>query len=255
MNIDKVAVILTGRETVYLQWFVSKMKYHASEYTTRVFHSYSVGGPWTPIASGLRDAYSFRHTIQRRGRWDIPYYYIEITHRPSSQTVTSEVVFPEHPPDSKAIGISKKLEQRLRGEYGVETYFFKLRVEGEVDTEAFDKTLGRPTGKPGSSFGHKYKGAFYDPVHMWAKIGIDPWVLNVLSISSIGANQSSGWVARVPLITSGDMFVERNTNRRWRVGNQVQRFDRRLTLFRQVFVLNEIPLRDPEYDVAIPGQE
>lgn len=253
MKISNIEVVLSGRNTVFLQWQTTGLIGHPSEYDTQIRFSYSESGPWILIAKELVDVYSYRHTIDRRDRWSTPFYRIDIVHKPTGKTISSDIVYPRHPPDMRAIGIRRKLDRLLQGEYGVEVFFLKLRIEGEVDEETFDTVLQRPTGRRGSAFGHKYRGGFYSPIHLWAKIGIDPRILQPLVVSSLAVNQSGCWIASEPLLTPGDMIVERHTNKRWRVGQHVQRYARRQTLFRQTCLLDEIPIGDPEYEVVIDG--
>ena len=251
MHITNPEIVVSGRDAVFLQWGVDDLLSDPAHIETQIRFSYSEAGPWEPIAKGLRDAYCFRHTIDRQSRWGTPFYIIDVIDHNLNRTVSSEVVHPRHPPSMRAIGIRKKLQQRLRGEYGVEVYFLKLRVEGEVDDESFDPVMGKPTGKQGASFGHRYKGAYYNPMPIWAKVGIDDFILRLLSVSSVAVNQSACWIASEPLLSPNDMIVEKYTNKRWRVGRQVRRYADRQTLFRQACILDQIPVSDPEYDVEV----
>lgn len=253
MRITNIEIVLSGRDNVFLQWRLEDQQSSPAQLETQIRFAYSEAGPWEVIAKGLRDTYYFRHTVNRRDRWGTPFYIIDVTDKELGVTVSSETVYPRHPPDGRALGLRTRLQQHLRGEYGVEVFFLKLRIEGEVDTATYDEVLGRPTGKRGSSFGHRYKGGYYAPMKLWAKIGIDPWILRSLSITGVAVNQSACWIASEPLLSPGDMIVERHTNRRWRIGRQVQHYARRQTLFRQACVLDQIPINDPEYDVAIEG--
>lgn len=254
MQISNIEIVLSGRNTIFLQWEPVGLIGSPLDYETQIHFARSESGPWEVVAKGLQNEYSFRHSIEIRDRWSPPFYRIDIVHKPSNESVSSDIVYPRHPPDMRAIGIRRRLENLLRGEYGVEIFFLKLRVEGEVDEETFDPILNRPKGKKGSAFGHKYKGGFYNPIHLWGKLGIDPILTRPLNIGSMSANQSGFWIASEPLLNPGDMIVEKYTNKRWRVGQQVQRFARRQTLFRQVCLLDEIPINDPEYEVVIEGQ-
>ena len=248
-----VFVDIIDRHTIYLQWGIEGLDdYEADRWRIDVRTSFSEGGPWTFVQRGLPlTVYTLRHQRTRRDRWQIPFYQLDLLDG-DNKVSTSELLYPRHPPDTRAEGIRRRLEQLLKGEHGVRISFLKKRLEGRVDVDAFDPVLHRPTGRRGGSHSHQYEQGFYAPIETWAKIGIDPRLLAVQANIPQAVTQTSCWLAGTPLVTPGDLVVEWHVNRRWRVGQQVERYARRQTLFRQLFGLEEIALGDPEYEIEVP---
>jgi len=254
-RIHPIHIDVLDKENIYLQWDVESLSPEPrSHWSINIRTAFSEGGPWSYIARGLSlNTYAVRHKVPRRDRWAIPFYIIDLVHTDDeSRSVSSDIVYPRHPPDTRAIGIRQRLQQPLRGEHGVRISFLKKRIEGTVDEEAFDDLLHRPTGRRGKSFGYQYEDGFYKPIDTWAKIDVDPRILQSLPVAPVAVSESQCWLAGTPLVAPGDVIVEWHVNRRWRVGSHIQRFARRQTLFRQVFSIKEIALNDPEYDIEIP---
>lgn len=253
-RIADIEVHAVGRDRVFLQWQVVDLVPPWDRYRVQIVHSFSESGPWEQVmAPAPLDLFSFLHTGTRRNRWSPPFYRIELvdTGGPVTRVYPSAAVYPSHPADPKALVLSRRLESLLRTAFGVETFFLKKRIDGVEDPEAFNRTTQRLTGQAGQSYGQRFQGGFYRPIPLFAKLSPEPLVAQTLPVGTIHHTNAACWIAGRPLIAPGDLFVERYTNRRWRVQDNIHRQAWRQTIWRQLFSVEEIAVADPEYEVPV----
>lgn len=136
--------------------------------------------------------------------------------------------------------------------YGVPICIFKKRTEGERCAECWDTVLKRVTkSKCLTCFGTGFSEGYYPLIEAWIDISPDPKVVSIAEWGERQPSQTDCLFINYPRMATGDIIVELQPNKYWRVVNVRDTEKNRNTIL-QVMRLDEINRSDVELNLKVP---
>jgi hypothetical protein len=134
---------------------------------------------------------------------------------------------------------------------GVPTMIFKRRLDGQYCPNCWDKILKRVTiSNCTTCYGTGKLNGFYPPYEGWVDFEPDPKVVQVSEMGKRQVSQTDIQYTNYPLLTDGDLIVELNTNRYWKVST-VRYPEKNRTIMLQVARVDSVSPSDVEYRIPI----
>lgn len=136
--------------------------------------------------------------------------------------------------------------------YGVPAMIFKKRHDGVYCPSCWDKILKRVTKSNCTvCYGTGRLDGYYPPIDAWMSFEPDPKVEQVVEWGRRQSNQLDIQFTNYPLLAPGDMIVELQPNRYYRVSNVRSPEKSRNTML-QIARIDGIYMSDVEYKLEIP---
>lgn len=186
------------------------------------------------------------------------YYYrvraVELNdaHTVELQTFQTAPFIWEGTPDTVASYIIEEHLFAFREVYGMPALIFKKMKEGARCPECWDTVLKRVTKSTCTTcMGTGYLGGYYPFIEAWMDFNPDPKMTVISEFGERQPSQTDALFTNYPQLTSGDLIVELQSNRYWRISN-VRNTEKNRTTILQVMRLDEINRSDVEYNIEVP---
>lgn len=138
--------------------------------------------------------------------------------------------------------------------YGMPIAIFKKRTEGGRCPECWDTVLKRVTkSKCLTCLGTGFIDGYYPLIEGWMDFNPDPAIVSISEWGERQPNQTDTLFTNWPQLAVGDIIVEMESNRYWRVTN-VRNTEKNRTTILQVSRLDEINRSDVELNLHIPDE-
>lgn len=186
------------------------------------------------------------------------YYYrvraVEFSNGTPVQTFYSPLITWEGEHDLVSLYIIEEHIFAHRYVYGVPTVIFKKMKEGAQCSDCWDYILKRSTRSncllcKGTGFVDGY----YPLIEAWMDFNPDPKQVQIAEFGERQPSQTDIQFTNYPLLNPGDIIVELEPNRYWRVSN-VRNTEKNRTTMLQVCRLDEINRSDIEYKLEVPDE-
>lgn len=170
------------------------------------------------------------------------------------QTFQTEPFHWEGEPDLAAMYIIDEHLFAFRYVYGMPCVIFKKRTEGGRCTECWDTVLKRVTkSNCQTCYGTGFLNGYYPFIEAWMDFNPDPKVVAISEWGERQPSQTDVMFTNYPLMASGDLVVELESNRYWRVSN-IRNTEKNRTTILQVMRLDEINRSDIELHLKVPDE-
>lgn len=152
----------------------------------------------------------------------------------------------EGQPDLIALYIIDEHLFAFKDVYGMPALIYKKFTEGPRCPECWDTVLKRVTkSNCHSCFGTGFLKGYYEPMPAWMDFNPDPKVVSVAEFGEKQPSQTDAMFTNYPQLSSGDVIIELQSNRYWRIAN-VRNTEKNRTTILQVLRLDEINRSDIE---------
>lgn len=139
----------------------------------------------------------------------------------------------------------------FREVYGMPALIYKKHSEGARCPECWDTVLKRVTkSNCHSCFGTGFLKGYYAPIEAWMDFNPDPKVSSVAEFGLKQSSQTDALFTNYPQLKGGDIVIEVQSNRYWRVSN-VRNTEKNRTTILQVLRLDEINRSDIELHLPV----
>jgi hypothetical protein len=226
------------------------------DYDVYVQRSEAEFGPYEDITPAMRGAERFRDSEVRgrHSRLNRLYYRIKVVHRASGE----QVEYPElggvnlaAKPDLIALEMARQETLKLKEFSGRMIWIFPRRRTGQRCTTCYDHVTGRALRADCSTcYGTTWVGGYHPPVGVYAQIQSATDTTLRTAMGSLENQDTVFKLANYPELDAGDLVVELE-NRRWVVGDSINKVQKGRALVRQETNISLIPVSDIEYRVPL----
>jgi hypothetical protein len=215
--------------------------------------------------------YSFAsyRTLTSGRSWSLPHEYMDTTAplgdftrklyyrvravRPGDDDVLSQATTWEGNPDFVAQEIISRHDMMLREYQGVPFVYWKQRTFGPRCSECWDPISKRSkTAKCGTCFGTGFALPYHDPVGVWLSNETSDEMLSAANVRQTPEGQIVVWYTRFPLYVPGDILLEAQTGKRFRVESRKIAAKKRGVIIQQVLVCAELDRTMAQFKLAVP---
>lgn len=184
------------------------------------------------------------------------YYYkirgVEFSADTPVQTFETKPFHWEGEPDLTAMYIIDEHLFAFRHVHGVPTLIFKKKTEGARCPECWDTVLKRVTKSSClTCYGTGFANGYYKHIEAWMDFNPDPKVVSISEFGERQPSQTDVLFTNYPQMASGDVIVEMQGNKYWRVSN-VRNTEKNRTTILQVMRIDEINRSDVELHLTVP---
>lgn len=241
---------------IAVQWELKETRQNTSVLRFYVDRA-EVPTKWTTISPALPSTQ--REFVDYTGKLkslDKTYYYrvraVEVQSGMEVQTFTAESVTTEARPDLTALYVIEEHLYKHRYVSGLPSLIYKKMKEGTKCTDCWDKVFKRVTKSNcqtcnGTGFSG---GGYYPPIESWIDYQPDPKVVSIAEWGEREISQTDIEFTNYPLLSPGDLVLELQPHKFWRVSN-VRPVQKNRAVMRQVARLDAVNRSDIEYKLEV----
>jgi len=250
----------TPKSGVFVQWLVSAPPAGAISFTLE--RGGGPNGPFETVAQGLTDYHfydqhveSLTNAVEALGQLSLQrHIYYRVTALSGTESAQATAVVGDQLPRRQYL-LRRKIQRDITVGFkvgsGTPWTVLKRRQWGVRCTKCFDKLTKMVTNsKCPVCLGTSYVGGYHDPVNITSRKGVTSVQTTVAPQGKIEVNLLEITMLDYPLVAQDDVFVERNTDRRY-VVRHVTRTELRGVPVHQKVTLSELARDSVEYTVPV----
>lgn len=182
------------------------------------------------------------------------YYRVRVAN-PGDADVLSQATSWHGNPDFVAQEIISRHDMMLREYQGVPFIYVKQRTFGPRCGLCWDPISKRAkTTKCGVCYGTGFALPYHDPVATWLSKETTEEMLSAADLRQVPAGQIVVWYTRFPLYTPGDLLIEAQTGKRFRVDVRRIVAEKRGVIIQQVLICAELDRTMAQYRLPIASE-
>jgi len=238
-----------------LYWDVAPCYEDLGNYEFTIQRAEAEFGPYTDITPAFRDQYHFRDSSIKgyHSFFNRIFYRIKVKNRQTGD----EVLFPETggvrlegKPDLAALEMARLNNIRLREFSGRVIWVFPKKHYGQRCSVCFDRVTNRTIKSDcPSCYSTAFVGGYHTPIQTYGNMSSNTEATTKMPVVVENVDTYL-LLGNYPELDEGDLVIDAE-NRRWRVGQGVNKVRKANALIRQQAQVHLIPRSDIEYKLPL----
>lgn len=168
------------------------------------------------------------------------YYRVKAIRVTPAETVTSQISTWFGNPDLIAQEIIDRHSRLLERVSGVPFVYFRQRTFGPRCSRCWDPVSKRSKRSCGECFGNGFAHPFHDPIAIYLDKSPTKEMIQLTDLGQIPDNQVGAWTTMYPMFSTGDVLLEPQTGRRYKVSKRDVVAEKRGVPIQQMVFLEEL---------------
>jgi hypothetical protein len=168
------------------------------------------------------------------------YYRVKAIRPSPAETVTSQISTWFGNPDLIAQEIIDRHSKLLERVSGVPFIYFRQRTFGPRCSKCWDPVSKRSKRTCNECYGNGFAHPFHDPVAIYLDKSPTREMIQMTDLGQVPDNQVAAWTTMYPMFSSGDVLLEPQSGRRYKVAKRDVVAEKRGVPIQQMLMLEEL---------------